>query len=79
MAAIFTSAAGPGAPVWAVPGPGRLVLRDRPVFLGHDGATLWAGPAALPGGILILTGHPVPALTLHDPAGRAAPAVIARG
>lgn len=68
-----------GRALWSVTGPGRLVLRDRPVFLGPDGAALWTATAALPGGILILGAGEGRLLALHDPAGRAAPVVLVPG
>ena len=65
-----------GRAIWSVGRPGRLVLRDRPVFLGSDGAVLWQAAGALPGGVLILTGGAAPRLALHDPALRAAPVAL---
>lgn len=66
-----------GHVVWFVRGPGRLVMRDRPVFLGQDGAVLWQSEPAMPGSILILTATPKPTLLLCDPAGHVPSAIIA--
>lgn len=65
-----------GRVLWApAERPARLLLLDRPVILGHDGAVLWQAPEARPGGVLIVTGggETPPALALHDPAGIAPP------
>lgn len=67
---------GMGRVLWSTGGPGRLILRGRPVFLGPDGTLLWQASQALPGAVLILTAIPAPRLVLHDPAMRAAPVVL---
>lgn len=66
-----------GRMMWSVPAPGRLVMRDAPEYLGHDGAVLWRAPAGLRDGVLILTGGTRPGLALHDPTGQAAPLILA--
>lgn len=64
---------GSGRTLWSVGQPGKLILRDRPVFQGCDGTVLWQASGRLAGGTMILTASPALRLTLHDPQLMAAP------
>lgn len=53
-----------------IAGPGRLVMHDRPAFIGHDGETLWVSGQGAPGAVLVLSSD---GLHLNDPTGRQGP------
>lgn len=65
-----------GAGLWSPGGAGRLVMRDRPVILAGDGATLWQARTACAGGVLVVAEG---GAWLHDPSGRAAPVPLPAG